>query len=267
MNIFKQTLTGIKHEKNEDSLFISNNLKSKTENYKLIMIMDGISSYGNSSIFTNKCKEYLENLNEKKLFELTKEIFDLENMKIISRFNHIGLECNSGSTLSLVIIEQNNKIVKTFNFGDSPIYLIGKNMFLPVYGDCSYPVYKQRDYTKIQRLRIGEKLFFLIKPYEEIKFLRKANHNPENCNVVMSALPYKLDIQHAHFFPFKYQENDILLMGTDGFLSSYIYPNFEQTYISMANQIKAGGQPILDKFIKLNSSITSDDATGICIVL
>lgn len=266
MKILDQTLKGSKHEKNEDSLFVSKNIKGKNENYKLLMVMDGISSCKNADVLTKTCKEYLESLNSKKMFKETDEMFNLKSIKFINTFSMFASELKSGTTLAMAIIETNKKIVRTYNLGDSPIYLVRNNMLIPVYGDCSLPVHRIRDYNKTSNIIIDNKKLFIVKPNEEIQLLRKANENPQNCNVIMSSLPYKINLQPAHFFSFRYNLNDVLLLGSDGFLSNYIYQEFEKNYVNMAKQIKNGGQSILDSFIKINSHLTNDDSTGICVL-
>jgi len=100
---------------------------------------------------------------------------------------------------------------------------------MPIYGDSSKPAYDLREYDNLSRIKI--------------------------CNEL------------KHFFKFHYKENDLIIMGSDGFISHYNYPNFEKIYVSMANQIRNGGEETLNSFIKLNSQLTTDDATGIFISL
>lgn len=265
MKILSQTLSGSKHMKNEDYHFISPELKTKKENYKLMMVADGISSYQNASELTKKYKEFMDSLNEKMLFKTIDDLYKMKNINLIRNFSHIAMDIKSGSTLSILIIERYNQKCLTYNMGDSPIYLIRNNKLLPIYGDCSLPAYSKRDYEKLSKLTFDNHPFYLIKPNEELFLLKRANRSPINSNMVMSALPFRTGIDKGHFFKYRSQMEDIILMGSDGFLSNYLYPNFGEVYVSIAHQIKRGGQKILDNFIKLHETFTADDSTGIFI--
>ena len=146
MKIISNTLIGSKHLRNEDLHYISPELKSKCENYKLMMIMDGISAYQNASTLTKMCNDYLTSISEKKMFTLVSDMFNGKNIDFMRNISMFAVECKSGSTISLLILEQNSKKCLTYNMGDSPIYLFRKNILLPIYGDCSLPVYNNRNY-------------------------------------------------------------------------------------------------------------------------
>jgi serine/threonine protein phosphatase PrpC len=242
MKILSQTLSGSKHMKNEDYHFISPELKTKKENYKLMMVADGISSYRNASELTKRFKEFMDNMNEKILFKNIDDLYKMKNINLIRNLNHIAMDMKSGSTLSILIIEKYNQKCLTYNMGDSPIYLIRNNKLLPIYGDCSLPAYSKRDYEKLSKLTFDNHPFYLIKPNEELFILRRANRLPVNSNMVMSALPFRTGIDKGHFFKYQSQIDDMILMGSDGFLSNYLYPNFDEVYVSIAKQVSFGGE-------------------------
>lgn len=265
MNIIANTITGSKHEKNEDYYFISPELKTRKEKYKLMLVADGISAYKNASKLTGMYKEFMEKMNEKILFRNIDDLYKMKNINLIRTLNNFALDIKSGSTISILIIEQYNQKCLSYNMGDSPIYLIRNNRLLPIYGDCSLPVYRKREYDKLTKVIIDNNLFYSIKPNEEILLLKKANLDPKYSNMVMSGLPMNKDYCKGHFFKYQYKMEDIILMGSDGFLTNYLYPNFDEFYVSMAHQIKKGGQKIFDNFLKLHETFTSDDSTGIFI--
>jgi len=265
MKIISNTLTGSKHEKNEDYYFISPELKTKSEKYKLMLVADGISSYKNASKLTKIYKEYMESMNEKILFKNIDDLYKMKNINLIRNLSNLAIDIKSGTTISILIIEQNKKKCLTYNMGDSPIYLIRNNRLLPIYGDCSFPVYSRRQYDKLTKMVIDNNSFYSIKPNEEILLLKKANNNPMNSNMIMSSLPLKNNYCKGHFFKYQYQIEDMILMGSDGFLTNYLYPNFDEFYTAMAHQIKRGGQNIFDNFLKLHETFTNDDSTGIFI--
>lgn len=267
MNIYANTIKGSKHRKNEDSFFISEDLKMKGENFKLLLVLDGISSYGNASTLTHSFTKELENVNQEHLFKATKETFNFIDIKLINALNDISKIMESGTTLSLVIIEQNTGKILTMNLGDSPIFLIRNNIVFPIYGDCSAPVFHSRDYTKLSKINIKGNVFYPIKPLEEIEYIMKGIKHNFNCNMILSSLPYKTSVRNGHLYKFQSKVGDIIMMGSDGFLANYYFPDLKKRYASMANQIKLGGQGTLDNFIKLHSYHTEDDSTGICVTL
>lgn len=266
MNIYANSIKGNKHSKNEDSYFISKDLKGKHENYKLMLLLDGISAYQNASKLTSLFVEHLKLMKERELFIVTDYMFKLKGIHLIEALNDVAKKMESGTTLSILILEQNSKTIQTYNLGDSPIYLIRKNILMPIYGDSSKPAYNLREYEKLSRFKICNELFHQIRPDKELLILKKSSSITLNNNMVMSAIPY-FNNTRKHFFKFHYNENDLIIMGSDGFVSHYNYPNFEKIYVSMANQIRNGGEETLNSFIKLNSQLTTDDATGIFISL
>jgi serine/threonine protein phosphatase PrpC len=266
MKIYANSIKGSKHDSNEDNYFISKDLKGKHENYKLMLLLDGISAYQNASKLTSLFVDHLKSMKEKELFTVTDYMFKLKGIHLIEALNSASKQIKSGTTLSILILEQNSKTIQTYNLGDSPIYLIRRNILMPIYGDSSKPAYDLREYDNLSRIKICNELFHQIRPDKEILILKKSSSITLNSNMVMSAIPYFNDTK-KHFFKFHYNENDSIIMGSDGFISHYNYPNFEKIYVSMANQIRNGGEETLNSFIKLNSQLTTDDATGIFISL
>lgn len=266
MKIFSGSIKGSRHEKNEDSLFISKDF----DKYKMLMVMDGISACKNASKLTNRCKDYLEGLSDKELRSKIEEMYYFKSLDIIRMFSTFTYELSSGSTLSIALLNTEKKVVRTFNMGDSPIFLIRNNKLYPVYGDCSYPMYRLREYSEMKTITVGENELYIIKPNEEMESIKKIKSGVESSemgNMVMSSLPLRQHFSKIHIFSFQYKPEDVILMGTDGFVSCYLYDEFEKNYVEMVQQIKLGGQSVFDNFIKVNSYLTGDDSTGICAYL
>jgi len=127
MKIYANTIKGSKHDLNEDNYFVSKDLKGKYENYKLMLLLDGISAYKNASRLTSLFVDHLKSMKEKELFTITDYMFKLKGIHLIEALNDVANRMKSGTTLSILILEQNTKTIQTYNLGDSPIYLIRKN--------------------------------------------------------------------------------------------------------------------------------------------
>ena len=54
-------------------------------------------------------------------------MFKLKGIQLLDALNESAKKIKTGTTISLLIMEEKSKTIKTFNLGDSPIYLIRNN--------------------------------------------------------------------------------------------------------------------------------------------